>query len=250
MPKLKLIMKRLYVTFIHVFGAGIDKIGVLGWLEARLDRRAFHWLRSLFAIYDVDQMIALGVPWWTYRAIDQVDAFLLERPSAKVFEFGSGASTVWLARRSGSVVSIEHDKNWFDMMQSRICGNPSISLVHIPADNALSLNRLFHSKKEGYIGQSFEKYVNAIRKTGDRYDVIVIDGRARAACLHIAKTSLADGGIIVFDNSKRSRYQTAINVSGLVACAFPGLTPSLPYPDETTLLNDGKAAGNAGTNGN
>jgi len=42
--------------------------------------------------------------------------------------------------------------------------------------------------------------------------------------------------MILFDNSQRARYRTAIAASGLKAQMYRGLTACLPYPDETTLL--------------
>lgn len=236
MPKFKLKAKRAYVASVRGLGAVLRAVGVLGWLERRQDRRGYHWVRSLFAIHDIDQMIALDVPWWTYRAIDRVDAFLRARPDASVFEYGSGASTIWLARRAGAVHSVEHDMSWFDLMQSRIAPYPHIRLSLAPADNAPSAHLLYHSQKEEHAGESFENYVAAITLTGQTYDLIVIDGRARGACLRVAQQCLSDGGMIVFDNTKRKRYAAAIAQSGLVAIDLPGLTPSLPYPDKTTLL--------------
>ena len=236
MEKIKLRAKRTYVKTIRAAGAVAQHCGLLGWLERRQDRRGFHWLRSLFAIYDVDQMIALDVPWWTYRAIDQVDHFLASRPNASVFEFGSGASTIWLARRAGTVHSTEHDKDWYDLMQSRIAAYPNIRLSCVQPDASLNDNRLYHSQKENYADKSFERYVHAINQTGQIYDLIIIDGRARTACLQVAQSCLAKDGMIVFDNTKRTRYDQAIRKSGLEASHFRGMTPSLPYPDKTTLL--------------
>ena len=236
MIKIKVKAKRVYVKVMHGLGAIAQRLGILGWLERRQDRRSLHWMRALFAIYDVDQMIALDVPWWTYRATDEVDQFLKLRSNASVFEFGSGASTIWLARRAGTVHSIEHDKDWFDLMQSRIKPYPSIQLTHVRTDASLSEDPLYHSQKEEYAEHSFEHYVKAITQTGLTYDLIVIDGRARPACLHAAQTCLAKDGMIVFDNTKRKRYDTAIRESGLVATHLGGMTPSLPYPDKTTLL--------------
>lgn len=236
LSKVKVLAKRSYVFLVHRLGPLLKSFGVMGLLDRHSNKRAVHWFRSLFAIYDVDQMIKLDVPWWTYRAIDCMDTFLKANPGAKVFEYGSGASTIWLARRAASVHSIEHDKSWFDLMRSRINGFDGITLDYLPVDEQLSTDKLFHSHKEGYGGKSFEAYVTAISKTKERYDVIVIDGRARAACLQIAQAHLADGGIIVFDNTKRARYNAAILRSDLLASALPGLTPSLPYPEKTTLL--------------
>ena len=242
-PIIKLMAKRGYVKMMRHLGALAGRTGILGWLDRRQDRRGLHWLRSLFAIYDVDQMIALDVPWWTYRAIDAVDQYLQAHPNAAVFEFGSGASTVWLARRAGTVHSVEHDKDWFDLMQSRIAPYPSITLTHVPADAVRCDDPLYHSQKEAYLGRSFQNYVKTIADTGQTYDLIVIDGRARQACLHVAQTCLAKGGMIVFDNTKRTRYDAAIRKSDFVATHFSGMTPSLPYPDKTTLLRHAQTSG-------
>lgn len=244
MNRIKTVLKRSYVAGIRLLGKTAYAVGLLGWLEARQEKRVYHWLRSLFAIYDVDQMIKLDVPWWTYKAIDEVDRFLASKPDAAVFEYGSGASTVWLAQRAGTVHSVEHDSGWFTLMQSKIAPFGNVELVHRPSDSERNADPLFHSRKENYEGRSFADYVNAITMGGIHYDVIVIDGRARPACLAVAQSNLAPGGLIVFDNTKRVRYDKAIRASGLLARHFSGLTPSLPYPDKTTLLEANTSTAN------
>jgi len=47
---------------------------------------------------------------------------------------------------------------------------------------------------------------------------------------------LAEDGVIVFDNSARRRYREAIEGCGLVEKKFRGLVPTLPYPDQTSVL--------------
>ena len=233
---LKRLVKTAYVKVIRGVAVPLRATGIFGWLERNQNRRGMHWFRSLFAIYDVDQMIALDVPWWTYRAIDQVDAFLKQKPEARVFEYGSGASTIWLAKRAGSVHSVEHDSDWFELMQSRIAPYAGVSLKLVPTDLTRSSDPLFHSMKEGYAGQSFEAYARTISSFEGPFDLIVIDGRARAACLAMAEKHLTPDGMIVFDNTKRNRYDLAIKQSGFDATPLPGRTPSLPYSDKTTLL--------------
>ena len=68
------------------------------------------------------------------------------------------------------------------------------------------------------------------------YDLIIIDGRARVACLERAVRFLAEGGLIVFDNSGRKRYQAALRRQELRIERCRGRTPALPYPSETTLI--------------
>ena len=50
-------------------------------------------------------------PWLTPEAIRLLDSML--RPSDIGAEFGSGRSTLWLARRCAHLTSVEHDEAWY-----------------------------------------------------------------------------------------------------------------------------------------
>ncbi len=93
------------------------------------------------------------------------------------------------------------------------------------------------SAKEGHTGLDFADYVATIDKVGGTFALIVIDGRAREACLTAALPRLEPGGIIVFDNSRRRRYRQAIAAAGVTERRLRGLTPALPYPDRTSVLS-------------
>jgi predicted O-methyltransferase YrrM len=228
--------KRGYVLMLRCARALARATGFLRWLERRESSRTAHWLRSLFAIHDIDEMIRLDVPWWTYDAIDAVDAFLADRPNAKVFEYGSGASTVWAAKRAGSVTSVEHDSTWADLVETRLSAFPHARLIRVAADPDPQSETLYQSAKHGYRGQSFKAYVHAIDDQPGPYDLIVVDGRARVGCFHHAQAHLAPGGMIVFDNSNRPHYRAAIAAAQASFRRLKGLAPSLPYRDETTLI--------------
>ena len=45
---------------------------------------------------------------------------------------------------------------------------------------------------------------------------------------------------LVFDNSRRRRYREAIERSGLQEQVLTGLTPTLPYSEQTSLLYRGR----------
>ncbi|MEM9708599.1 MAG: class I SAM-dependent methyltransferase [Pseudomonadota bacterium] len=221
---------------------GAERSGFADWLIRRHDRgRVYHWASSLLAIHDIDRLMALDVPWWTYDAIAEVDVFLDGR-SARVFEYGSGASTIWSARRAGTVISVEHDTDWHGLVTQRIAAQDGLCPVDlrlIPATNGLESppsEPIYMSQKPGSHGLALESYASEIERADGPFDMIVIDGRVRQACLRHAIPCLAPDGLIVFDNSRRARYRAAISKSGLKSRRFSGLTPSLPYPDETTLL--------------
>jgi predicted O-methyltransferase YrrM len=230
------IAKRGYVGAMRVVREVVRPTGLLDRPAPKREDRTKHWLRSLTAIHDVDALIALDVPWWTYDAIDQVEQFLGERGNARVFEYGSGASTVWLAKRSAHVTSVEHEAGWCDILRPRLADFDNITLNVVASDATPDADTAFHSVKPGYRGTSFRAYVEAIRDADGPFDLIVIDGRARPACLAEAVNHLADGGMIVFDNSHRAPYRAAIAAADVDATVLRGMVPSLPAPDETSLL--------------
>jgi SAM-dependent methyltransferase len=236
MSEAVLVAKRGYVGLMRATRTVLAPLGLGESPVSAREHRYRHWLQSLLAIYDIDALIRLDVPWWTYDAIAKVEDFLVSRPGARVFEYGSGASTVWLAKRAGSVISIDHDAPWVEFSAPRLAelGNARVELV--PADARPDADPRFLSGKPGYRGKTFRAYVEAIDAHEGLFDLIVIDGRARAACLAQAIDRLAPGGLIVFDNSHRARYRKAIAESGLRAEVLRGLVPSLPAPDQTTLL--------------
>ena len=229
------LLKRAYVSGVRALRPVVAKLGLLASLERRApDSRLALWLRSLFAIYDIEDMAALDLPWWTLAAVKETDEFLKRNGSARVFEYGSGASTIWLARRAESVISIEHDLSWHEVVSDRLVPFSNAKVRLIEADREPVAG--YGSEKRGWEGRSFQRYASAIDKETGQFDLIVIYGRARAVCLAHAVKRLAPGGMILFDNSARERYRVAIKASGLLARRFRGAAACLPYPDETTLL--------------
>ncbi|HEV7368909.1 hypothetical protein [Arenibaculum sp.] len=207
-------------------------------------RRWALYLRSLASMRDPVGLVALDLPWWAFAATSHVEAFLARRGGAAVaFEYGPGASTVWLARRCARVAFVEHDARWWDTIHGLTAGlaNARGALVEpvaaVPGAEACRSGRL------GHRGYDYAPYVEAIRSAGGPFDIVVIDGRARAACLREAIAHLAPDGIILFDNSGRWRYRRPIAESGLAVQHFRGLTPAAPYPTQTSVLSVPKARG-------
>lgn len=233
------LLKSIYVSLLRILAALARVTGLAGFLERRRDKgRGWHWMSSLFAIYDIDAMVSLDVPWWTYDAIEQVDAFLASRP-VRVFEYGSGASTVWLARRAASVTSVEHDAPWYKAVTAKLPMIEGLCPTEVKlaeASGDAPAEALYLSEKANGSLANFTAYASAIDAEDGLFDLIVVDGRARPACLKHAIPKLAPDGIIVFDNSHRARYRQSINDCGLSETRLRGLVPTLPYPDQTSIL--------------
>lgn len=231
------LVKAQYVGGMRAARKMLELVGILNYLEREPVPKTRKWLRSLFSIYDIDDLIYLDMPWWNLDAIDYVDKYLNMFPGARVFEYGSGASSVWFARRAGQVISVDHDKPWHDLVVSRLGEYANAKLMYVPPDDIVDPDvERYGSKKEGWHGRTFRDYVHAIDSTDGVFDVVVIDGRCRGTCLEHALVRLSQGGIIVFDNSRRKRYREAITNSSLLHYDFSGLTACLPYADSTTIL--------------
>jgi len=229
--------KSAYIGFVRSIKKAISVAGLLQALDSRAKNSKFWcWSRSLLAIYDLNDLVALDVPWWTFKATGIVEDHLRKFPEAKVFEWGSGASTVWLAKRVASVVTVEHDIGWAEMVEKITPENVQLVLVETPP--LMGFETEVKSSKSGASSLDYAKYVQVISEKHDQYDLIVIDGRAREACLELALKHLKPEGMIVFDNVERRRYRDAIaNHYGKISIAWTtGLTPALPYPSQTALI--------------
>jgi Methyltransferase domain len=232
-----------YVRVVRGARTVARRTHVLHRLEAS-DRRWARHARTLFAIHDVDDLASLDLPWWVYGAAEQVEEFLAERHGkARVFEYGSGASTLWLSRRAGEVFSVEHHEGFAELMAAKVADLPNVSLRHVPALR-LPADRVppTPSHRFGYHGHDFTDYVRSIDDIPGPFDLVVVDGRAREECLRRAIPVLADDGLVVFDNCSRRRYQEVLQTSGLRVERVRGATPCLPYPTETALLTRGAPA--------
>lgn len=232
-------LRQLYVRLLRGSKKMAARLGLLAWLERHSHWRLARWLRSLFAIYDSDDLIYLDLAWWTFAAQSLVDAFLRDKPGASVFEYGAGASSVWLARRGARLVSVDHDAAWITRLRPKLALYPKLELRHVqPTRSARPRMRSGHADWQQF---DFYDYVNEIDTVDGQFDLIVIDGRCRCECLQKAQLRLKPGGMIVFDNASRKRYRAALHAVATQAVAMQtiatrGLTACLPYPDATTLF--------------
>jgi len=230
--------KQTYAGSLKALGRGLSRTGLARADAPPVEQRWRHWGHSLTKVYDSLAMARLDVPWWTYDAIAEVGVWLARREHPiRVFEYGSGASTIWLAKRVDEIHSVEHHPGFGAMMQAELADPERYAHVWlrivepVPSDHPV-----IGSQKEGHHGLDFEAYVNAIDDVPGDFDLVVVDGRAREACLLKARDRLAPDGVVVFDNSRRRRYRAAIAASGMRERVLRGLTPTLPYPEQTSVL--------------
>lgn len=220
--------------------AGLDGSTALdrwdAWAHAHPRGTAAH-LRSLLAVHNAEDLVALDLPWWTYRAVDTVAGFLAGRgPEASVFEYGSGASTVWLARRAGAVTSIEHVGQWAERVRLLLAQRDldHATVVAVPA--VPSADPVVGSQSDTAPGLDFTTYVSSIDDHPGPHDLVVVDGRAREHALLRALDHVSDTGMVVLDDAQRARYQEAVDRAGArgwVATRHHGPAPCEPLRRDT-----------------
>ena len=139
-----------YVAVWRAARVPAERTGLLDALTRSTSRTGRH-LRSMFAIHDVRDMAALDLAWWTYGAIEAVEAHLDGLAGqARVFEYGAGASTLWLGRRAGEVHSVEHDAGFHAFLAPLVEPLPHVEvrLVEaIPTAGALRFEMLTEARR-------------------------------------------------------------------------------------------------------
>jgi len=156
------------------------------------------------------------IPWVTYSFID----FIKERIKKHhtVFEFGSGNSTFFYAKYAGMVVSVEHDKEWYDK---------------IVKDKPENSEMIFCELVRG------GDYCKMPVKLEEKFDIIIVDGRDRVNCCKQAVDALSTDGVVVLDDSEREFYREAVDFlvkKGFKQLAFTGVSPGLFYRKATSVF--------------
>ena len=126
-------------------------------------------------------------PWLTPKAIRFIDRYFKSiNYSGQLFEWGSGNSTIWFAKRNYTVVSIENSVGWHNKI-----------LKKSDRENINNIKLIL-------INDNPELYVNEIRKYPDLFfDCIVVDGIERVKCAFEAISKLKNGGVLIIDDIHR-----------------------------------------------
>lgn len=229
-------LRGAYVSGVKTIRKAADKTGLLTKLENSSSPKARH-VRTLFSIFDAADMVRMDMAWWSYPAMKRVDEFLAGRPEARIFEYGAGASTLWLAKRAAQVDSVEHDTGWAESVREMLASGAGNVKLHAVPPIAATEDTVVRSGRVGHTDLDFADYVSTIDEVGGPFDLIVVDGRARVDAFRRSLDHLADGGVVVFDNIKRKRYWDVLSaMPGLRIELLKGGTPTLPYPTTTGLI--------------
>jgi len=145
------------------------------------------------------------MPMYTYPCYEWLNS--IDWNGSKVFEYGTGYSTIWWQNKNVDYHAVEDNKQWHDMIEDKT------NIEYKPGHH---------------------KYIESIYKYDFKFDVIVIDGVVRFDCIKPALEKIKDDGIIIFDNTdwhKDSKEE--LDKSDLIPIHFHGFKP-LHVDSETT----------------
>ena len=179
------------------------------------------WLRDRKAT-----PFALRKPWWPYPMIGHVSQQLT--PGARVFEFGGGGSSLWLADHGADLTVVEHDESWAEQLAKALPA--SVKLVIQPAADT---GRLASEGGPGF----FDGYVTTIDDCADgELDLVIVDGRCRTECAEHAIPKVRRGGMLLLDDSDRKRYRKVPSMlRGWTEFTVRGLKPGASVPATTSV---------------
>lgn len=123
------------------------------------------------------------LPWISYSAISVIKK-LIDVKSSSVLEFGSGMSTLWFSRQVRRVVSVEHDKEYFDIV-----------------GQALKSGHAGAADVDYRLAPKLDEYATRGLLENGQFDLILVDGPWRAECLENSMHLVKPGGAIYLDNS-------------------------------------------------
>lgn len=228
--------------------------------DAALRHLESHYLTSSGWLHSIEKNAAVDgrgpVPWFTYPATRYLSR--LVQPHWRVLEYGSGNSTRWWAARVAEVVAIEHDPAWASALRRDLPAN--VTLVERVMDDVVpeEWDKILREEwfpsgcfgiespdptrnyRAGLLDGAFRAYGAAgLGYPAGHFDVIIVDGMARALTAWVAARQVAPGGLVVFDNADRDEYAKGYEVleaSGFARIDFWGLGPINPYEWCTSIF--------------
>ena len=153
------------------------------------------------------------LPWLNYSLIRLLDERLHD--GLRVFEYGSGYSTLYFAARTKSVISVEHVSEWVQELLPFLPTNAQVTAVAPGAD-----------------------YIQA-PSTHPPFDVVLVDGLDRVDCVHAALPALTPAGVIILDDTHRTEYQTLLaqlRQKGYKTLTLYGPKPTSIIEAQTTII--------------
>lgn len=147
-------------------------------------------------------------PWMSHQEIQTILKYL--DTSKIMLEYGCGGSTLFFPEYVKEYYSIEHNKNWYHKIYPQISNNVSLFYVDKNSDTPES-ERIFATNWDDLDlssrSKDYKDYISYPFKINLKFDIVLIDGRARPECAKFILSYLNEEAyVIVHDYWPRQKY--------------------------------------------
>ncbi len=144
----------------------------------------------------------IPLPMMRYREINIINEVIAHTDPKRVLEWGCGYSTLYYPKMlgdGGSWLSVDHNQHWVEKIERRN-ENPIVSIHYVEPENPEWTDEF---RDGGY--SDLTGYIEFPTDRG-KFDLILVDGRARKECLIKAKELVAENGIVILHDANRVSY--------------------------------------------
>ncbi len=138
----------------------------------------------------------------------------------RVFEYGSGTSTLYFSKSVKRLVSVEYLQKRYGQVADILKHFDKMTITqakvtHLfiePVKEVFSFPYSYESygtTDKDYYYFNFKNFVNSIKKH-KKFDIILINGRSRSSCIRESLKHIKKGGYLILNNSLRFEYTDAI----------------------------------------
>lgn len=130
-----------------------------------------------------------------------------------LLEYGSGFSTTWLRQQSRedcTIISVEHDARYAELADALLSPYAPAGVRGEPSE----------ALQEGWEDYVYAPFRQGVVPAGTKFDIIVIDGVIRNACMVAVPELLAPEGWVALHDAERDYYSNQ-NLFKWIALAIP-----------------------------
>ena len=196
---------------------------MLSEMKSQYQKNKLSWQKSFLDGFCQDENGA-PLPWMTYPFIEFITPQL--NKNLEIFEFGSGSSTLFFAKRVKKVIALESNAKWFEIMKLKIAEAKLDNIELILMKDALE-------------NEEYAKYAQNLAAKGINFDLIVVDSLKRSNCVKNSILALKPSGRLILDDSERRHYGKIFEFmkdEGFKQQDFEGIAPAQLRMKNTTIF--------------
>jgi predicted O-methyltransferase YrrM len=143
-----------------------------------------------------------NTPWMRFRELEVLQELLTALAPSRCLEWGSGYSTLYFPTflpSDGTWLSIEHTREWHEQIAGQVT-RAGVEPVCVPPNH--------EPWTDAHSDGSYDDLRDYVDYPSDRgpFDFILVDGRARVACMERAHELVTDEGVVVLHDANRVYY--------------------------------------------